>query len=312
VSEREHDFDAQGPGPEALRRAAYERFDRYASVRRWADARRQMEQVVAHDPTDALAYALMGRMLLIEERTDDAESAAREALRFDPLSVEALWVLADVEVERKHLGAAEQHLLAALALAPEHAGLLRDYARLMHTTGHLDKSKKLLERALALDPNDSSSHKLLGIVESERGRMGKASWHGDKALALEPDEVGSHAVRGHVFSASGNPFAARRHLREALRREPGNADLLEAFLTADRHCRVVMLPAYWFGTLLRRIPGGQFVVWGGFIVLMQVLRNSDLPEATVAAIALSYIGFCIYTWFAEPLTTLWVKLFPPR
>lgn len=312
MSEREPDFDAQGPGPDSLRSAAFERFHRYVSVRRWADARRQLEAVVAQDPTDALAHALIGRMLLIEERTDDAESAAREALRFDPQSAEALWVLADVEVERKHFGAAEQHLLSALALDPVHAGLLRDYARLMHTTGHFEKSKKLLERALAIDPDDSATHQLLSAVESERGRMGKASWHGDKALALEPDEVGSHAMRGHVFHVSGNPFAARRHLREALRRDPSNQDLVELFLQADRNCRIVMLPAYWLGVALRRVPGGQFVLWGVFVALMAVLRRTDLPDSTIGTIALCYLAFCIYTWFAEPLTTLWVKMFPPR
>ena len=48
--------------------------------------------------------------------------------------------------------------------------------------------------------------------------------------------------------------------------------------------------AYWFG--------GRTLGYG--------------DDPVFLAVAFGYIGLCLYTWVADPLTRLWTKLVPPR
>lgn len=111
---------------------------------------------------------------------------------------------------------------------------------------------------------------------------------------------------------AGRPFQARRLLRDALRLDPTSKELESAWLEADRCCRWLYLPAYYFGLLSERLPGKQFLVWAIFVGFLMTARQLQWPSQTWAPVALVYLAFCIYTWIADPLVKLWTKLVPPR
>ena len=206
---------------------------------------------------------------------------------------------------------AEESALEALRLDPEDAFLFRIYGQLVFKAGQLDKAEQLLRRALELEPEDESASALLALVLSEAKKQSRALHHGRRSLALAPDEDVGHLAMGVTLLRGGRPFAARRHLREALRIDP-DPDAEEAFLQADRCCRIVYLPMYCWSLVVDRLPGKNIGAWALFLVFLFGGEAAGLPQSVLTIGSFLYIGMCLYSWVADAIVRGWIKLFPPK
>ena len=61
-----------------------------------------------------------------------------------------------------------------------------------------------------------------------------------------------------------------------------------------------------------RLPGGWITLWVAVIAIVRLVPDTVISRGAKASIAVTYLAYCIYTWVAEPLARLWVRLFPPR
>lgn len=206
---------------------------------------------------------------------------------------------------------AEESALEALRIDPEDAFLFRIYGRLCFKAGQLDKAEQLLRRSLELEPEDESASALLAMILSEAKKQTPALQHGRRSLELAPDEDLGHLAMGVTLLRGGRPFAARRHLREALRIDP-DAATEEAFLEADRCCRIVYLPMYAWSLVVDRLPGKNIGAWALFLVFLFGGRAAGLPELALTLGTVLYVGMCLYSWVADPIVRGWIKLFPPK
>lgn len=281
-------------------------------IGRFEAAEHEVRALLAEAPEDPSLLALLARIEVDQGHSEDGLATALEALARDAQDVEALHVAADASAALGRNTEAERHFLEALALDPVDAGLLFGYANLMFKTGKLDKAERLAQRVLALSPESAGAHQLASLVAARRREGREARSRGQQGLARAPDESVSHLVQGHACLASGRPFAARRHLRAAVSADPANQTVREAFEEADRACRVVYLPAYYLSLVFDRVPGSNFILWGVFLVMMFVMERAGVPENVAMPIVLAYVGLCIYSWVAEPIVKLWVKILPPR
>ena len=297
---------------EILLNAAFEKTQHYLNTHQFERAAAECRRALAVDPDNAFIHANLGFALRGLKDLDGAESEARLAASLDPENWPPLFLLAQVAMDRGQNTEAEGFLLEALRLAPHEAFLLRTYAQLMFKTGHLEKAEALITASLKQDPENSDAQSLLALIHSERNRGSTAIDHGRRGLQLEPDSDVPHASIGVAYLQSGRPFKARHHLREALRLDPSDDGIEEAFLNADLCCRWIYLPAYYFGILCNRLPGKQFAIWGLFLAIFYFGRNIPGLGRYLGPIAFFYIGFCIYTWFAEPLSRVWIKCVPPK
>ena len=291
---------------------SYEKAMALAEVGQYDRAASMLAEALQAHPGEGQLLSGLAWVECKRERYEQAESLAREALREEPEWVGAHIVLATaLENQGKH-SECERVLLEALRMDPEDPDLYFTYGRLIWQMGQLPKAKRLVEKALELDPSHSGGHGLLALVESELKRRKEAESAGAKGLALAPDEEGNQAAMGLVYFQSGRPFAARKHLREAVRMDPGDEDIHELFLEADKACRPVYLPMYYWSLLLEKLPGQQFLVWGIMIVVIKVMSAQGVAPFWLGLVVFSYLGFCIYTWFAEPLAKLWIRIFPTK
>ncbi len=182
----------------------------------------------------------------------------------------------------------------------------------MRKVGELEKAEKLLRKCLELDPENNMAHGGLSMLLAEKKEKRGAHAHGELGLELAPDEDLNHFTLGATYLQTGHPFKARRHLREALRIDPGDSGVEELYLHADRACRFVYLPFYFWSFVLERVPGQQFAVWFAFIALVQIMRVMDVDSGPATIAVGTYIAFVLYTWVADPIVSLWVKLVPPK
>lgn len=268
-------------------------------------------RALAREPQDAGALVQLALARHGRGKTAEGVAILGEALAARPEYARAHGLRALLRTELGKYRDAEVDALEALRLDPEDAFLFRIYGQLVFKAGQLDKAEKLLRRSLELEPEDESTSALLALVLSEGKKQARALQHGRRSLALAPDEDVGHLALGATLLGSGRPFAARRHLREALRIDP-DADAEQAFLQADRCCRLVYLPMYYWSLAVDRLPGKNIGAWALFLVFLFGGEAAGLPQPVLTLGSVLYIGMCLYSWVADPIVRGWIKLFPPK
>lgn len=289
-----------------------EKIQHFIEIGRYDLAERELREALTFHPDEPFLHVQLGWALEGLGRTEEAEAEGRLALQLDPQEVEAITLLAQLSLNAGRHREAEGLCLSALNLDPMSPRNYLIYGILMHKTGHLDKAEKLLRKCLELAPQYNQAHSVLSTILAEKRQGHSAVAHGAYGVALDPDSDYSHAMLGYTYLSTGHPFKARAHLREALRIDPGDSDVEEAFHEADRATRWIYLPMYFWSLWIGRVPGLQFGVWIGAIILFQVLRRAGVSTQVVFALAMIYLLFCVYTWVATPLANLWIKMRPAR
>lgn len=289
-----------------------EKIQHFIDVERYDLAELTARESLTYHPEEPHLHVQLGWALEGLGRSDEAENEGRLALQLDPEDGDAIILLAKLNMAAGRHREAEKLCLSALQLDPLSPLNYLIYGLLMQKTGHLDKAEKLLRKCLEIAPEFPMSHSILATILAEQRQGHEALARAGHSVVLDPDSNFSHAMLGHTYLATGHPFKARKHLREALRIAPDDAGAVEAFHVADRATRWIFLPMYFWSLLLERLPGMQFGVWIGMIVVFQVLRQAGVSASIVFALAMAYLVFCIYTWVATPLADLWIKIRPAR
>lgn len=291
----------------------------YQKVQAWLEAdrcdlaERTLIEALRDYPDDACLHAQLALVLGQLSRHEEASQHAGRALSLAPNDPFSLFVAGRVHASQGRHREAEAFFIDALRLDPtDHATLLA-YGVLMHKTGHLEKAQRLIETSLRYQPENEAAHGLLAVIHAELRRGGgEAMAHGSQSLRFNPDSEFSHNAMAFACLHSFRPFQARRHAREALRLNPSDSDTVELFQHCDLVCRWTYLPMYYLSAVLARLPGEQYALWGGAIVVLVVLPKIPPLAPYYGWFAIAWVSLCVYTWIASPITKLWMKWVPAR
>jgi tetratricopeptide (TPR) repeat protein len=110
------------------------------------------QELVEDNPADATLLNDLGNLLLLVDRSGEAEEVYQEAIELDP----------------------------------ELASARFNLALLMHQTQRPTKARRELGRVLDIEPEHAWAHYQLGVLNAERGRRSMAIRHYARALRLEP------------------------------------------------------------------------------------------------------------------------------
>lgn len=124
------------------------------------------------------------RAALQAGQRDDAASVARDILKDDPASIDALEILALVARERGEHDAAERELRHILSLAPDARWARDDLTRLLLDAGKPAEAEAEARTSLAIGSDDADAHGILGGLLSERESLVEGAWHLRRAIAL--------------------------------------------------------------------------------------------------------------------------------
>jgi len=299
-----------GPQPEARPLGGYA--DRVRHLLAIGQVKRAEETVgdwLASDPGNPLALVLLSIVHLVAERHDAALAAVEQALVQAPELEVALEQRARVLFALARFGEAETAVRAAIDADPSDSSIRLLYARLLAATGFERDALAECEVALELDPDDAESHQVRAalLLRTRPSQWNVSRTAAERAVALDPEDADGHAVLGAVHLAAREIPLAEERFRAALELSPSHGPAQRGLAEALMAKRPYYRPFLAYSTLLRSAPQAvRIAIVFGLWVLVQAVDTALAPlpdwQGARTAIAGTYIAFCLYTWFAEPVT----------
>lgn len=283
--------------PEHCAAQASELLDR----RRTPMARRLLERALVQHPRHRGVLLQAARADLQDDRNDSARSLLSQLLASDPSDPEARLMLAELEIDGGDLAAAEALMLGLLRESPREPVYFAVYSRVMLRALHVDKAGRLADEALRLSPNSEAALHARALCDIVAGRRGRDSEATLRLLLDHPDDQNTlRLIVVSLIHANRSPEALVL-ARQLLRAQPDDDYLLSVVkaLRADLHWSLWPLrPMQRWGW------GGSIALWGGLLVLTQVVART--APAYSGALSTAWLSFVIYSWAWPPLLRRWL------
>ncbi len=289
------------------------------------------------------------QLLFERNRFPEAADAVRQVLASDPDNGLAHAMLALCLVQQKQLKEAQREAEIAVGLAPEHPFAFHAIAAVAMEQGRYDKAREAIDEMIRIDPSDAHHFMLLALVHSnlaqwaemlhaaetglrldsehvqctnlrafalrKLGRRDEARTHLDASLALDPENADTHTVLGWQRLEAGDTKGALVAFREALRLDPEHGWAQEGIVEALKARHAIYRVFLGYAFRMSRLSGrAQFAVLVGGYVLYRVvfsLRASHPSWSIWLSPLLGiYIAFVLLTWIGRPLFDLLLLLHP--
>jgi len=305
------DFDLlDGPQPEARPLGGYaDRVRHLLAIGQVKRAEETAADWLASDPGNPVALVLLSIVHLVAGRHEAALASVEQALLQAPDLELALEQRARVLFALGRFREAEEAVRRAIDADPGDGSVRLQYARMLAATGFDRDALAECEAALELDPDDAESHQvraaLLLRTRPSEWRVSRAA--AERAVALDPEDADGHAVLGAVYLAAREIPRAEERFRAALEIEPTHGPAQHGLAEALMSKRPYYRPFLAYSTLLGTAPPAlRIAIVVGLWVLVNTVDAALRPlpdwQTTRSVIVGTYIAFCAYTWFADPIT----------
>jgi putative PEP-CTERM system TPR-repeat lipoprotein len=186
-------------------------------------------------PNSAAVHILNGRLHAMRNNEAAARTSYERALELSPEDVDAVGLLAGLDLKNKQIDAAVQRVEAALALHPDRAELLAIAATVYDQTGQNEKAEQTLRRAVAADPRFSAGYAMLAQLYMKQRRLDEARAEFEGIVKRDPRAVGARTMVGVILESQGKRAEAKRWY-EMFVADVGNSPIAAnnlAFIYAD-------------------------------------------------------------------------------
>jgi tetratricopeptide (TPR) repeat protein len=220
----------------------------YLEANRPADALVQLTEAARLDSTAGRHYDV-GRVLLIQQEYNAAETAFRTALALKPVFAEAIYGLAVVKHGQHKLEEAIALYVNALAEDPANAAGHYNLGRALADRGQIDRAILSYQKAIELAPEDADAHQSLARALVRHKQLAEAMYRYRRTLEIDPDRVGALLDLAWIIATAPNvelrvPAEGVRLAERAVRLTAGtNATALDtlaaAYASADQLDRAI-------------------------------------------------------------------------
>jgi predicted O-linked N-acetylglucosamine transferase (SPINDLY family) len=194
------------------------------------DAIKSLQAAVQIEPNNAGYLVTLGGNLAIAGRMDDATECFQKAVHADPASVEARYNLGLAFKHRKEFADAETCFSAVLLLAPMHVDAIANLGIAVSNLGRAEEAKLILSQALTLSPAHPLSLTTLATIFVNEGKREQA-----EAIlrAFEPEASEASLFRlASVYDQIQNNRLTISSLRYWVEKYPGSAEAHATLATA--------------------------------------------------------------------------------
>jgi len=277
-------------------------------LRRFPEATRQLETLLATEPEHGEAQALLTACLLETKDYRRADEAANRLL--------ALWPDDDLAHYYKALSlshldqsaAAEAALRRAIELDPYVAGYFGLMAAFEADKAAWPKALEWADEGLSIDPENSTCLNLRTQALTKLGRLDEMHTNIADTLSAHPDDAFTHANAGWSLLERAQADQARTHFAEALRLNPdfeyARSGMVEAMKARNPIYRLFLNYQFW---LARHTGAVQWTVVILFVLGRRVVRvlAQDFPVLWVLYGLLVFVAYL--SWIIEPVGNLFLR-----
>lgn len=293
--------------------AAYQRALLLHEQRRFADAERELKQVLAGDPHNAEAHAMLGLCLAQRDAYEEATAEADASVGLAPDQPFGHYVRAAVMLDRRRFDEAAGAIHEALRLNSFNPHYYALQGRVRLAQRRWQDALESAEYGLALQADHADCMNLRATALTQLGRKQEAAATLGDSLARDPHNAQTHANQGWTYLHQGDPKKALEHFREALRIDPeldwARAGMVEALKARHLIYRIMLRYFLWMGRLGRQAQWGIVIgAWVGYQVVLWAAQNQPRLAPILYPLVILYIVFVYLTWTASPLFNLLLRL----
>ncbi len=271
---------------------------------RYDEAIVHYREALARRPADAALQSDLADTLTFAKRFDEAERLYGEVLGKRPDYHEALKGLARVRLLRGDADGAAPVLERALRLYPRDVDLYRDQARLLSQQGKLDAALRAIQSAALLAPGDLEVRRLLAETQQRRQDWPAAVEAWSEVVRLDPESAQAQVALGRAYLAQGRLPAAREHALLAERMSPSDegARQLTAALDKEGSLGPLRTTAEWAELLVHAALLPLLLVVSGRI--RRGLRRRPWARLLAvwvvpAAVVVNLLSYLLAPWLAR-------------
>jgi tetratricopeptide (TPR) repeat protein len=185
-------------------------------------AEADLKAAIRISPEKPDAYLQLGKLCFAQKRFAEGVDLLENALRRDPVSIEALRLLTARDLMRNQPQAAFARLMQTVDAHPRNSAVYDLLARLQMHVGNLTQAASTAEAAMHINPNDADAVQLLAEIETRRGQIPSAIAAWEQWLRLHPRDAGAMALVGALEQSRGNVAKAESYYKKSLQVQPTN------------------------------------------------------------------------------------------
>ncbi len=283
--------------------------------KRFPEAEKEYFKILAQDPNNPFALAMLAQCYLETRRKKEALEFAQRAVRNAPQSPTIYYILARCQFYNQELDSALETIHAGQQLNPSYADFFLLKSQIAFYRENWQHALDEAENGLRLDPEDVTLINLRARALVKLNRKQEAAETMDYALHRAPQSSYSHANKGWVSIEKGAYEEAITHFKEALRLNATNAyakaGLREGIKAKNFLYRGVLKYFLWLGKLQAKYRWA-FVI--GIYLLYRIglylAETSDLMAIIMTPLLVLYVLFAFSSWIAMPISNLFLRLHP--
>lgn len=178
-------------------------------------ARNSLAHTFSVSPDSAMAYLMLGKLLVRQHMVENAIPQIETALRLDPRLTMAHFLLGEIDLYKSNHESALAEFQKELAVNPT---LWLVYWRLGDTYTRLakyDEAEKALKQAIWLNDDSPEAITLLGAIALKKNDPALASGFFERALSLDPQNLDAHESLAKAYKILGREAEANQQLEIA-------------------------------------------------------------------------------------------------
>jgi tetratricopeptide (TPR) repeat protein len=276
-------------------------------------AEQAARRALTDNPNNPLGHATLAVALGMQGKLREATRQAQAAVHLGPDIGYCHYVLAAVLCDRNRLKESERTIHEAIRVDPTEPDYLGLLAKVHLERRDWQGALKAADEGLELDAEHGECANARAMALTQLGRHKEAAETVEGALARDPEDPVTQMTQGWAMLHRQNAAKALQYFREALRLDPtlegARAGIVEALKSRHIVYRLLLQYFLWMSTLGSRAQWAVIIglYFGARIVIATCRANPDLAPFLYPLIA-AYILFVFFTWTAQPLFNLLLRL----
>ncbi len=207
----------------------------------------QFNAIAKSDPRNGTIYYYIGEVSYLQDDNAEAEKAYKKGLTINSSCAECKVGLGKILLDQGKTEDAEDYFASAMRLDkknPEIYALVGD-AYLMSDHPDAEKAAKYLGNARDMNPKVAKYWAHLGDAYEMLGDNGEAMTHYETAVAKDPTNTAAYISIAHIWTAAKQYDTAIVYLKKAIALSPNDApaykDLIELYIRTNQYDKVTPL-----------------------------------------------------------------------